>query len=192
MPRLPPWALRRPRPVGWHCSGVWALSNLSSPPKRRGTPQVRCQECQSSIKALCLVGAPKSPAPLIEGAGTSLRPGNHLANIANLLPRRKTYFSERRSSACTSTGAKNKWGLTSSNDNLQPSNNSDTPKGWCKPPKFTTSCNADISIMIDNHQTWYILPVTHCGVWYISSSRLWAISLKENFLNRKFPFWEDL
>jgi hypothetical protein len=52
------------------------------------------------------LGAPKSSTPLIEGVGTFLRPGN-LTDIADLLPRRKTNFSESVMSSLDLHGTRN-------------------------------------------------------------------------------------
>jgi hypothetical protein len=69
-------------------------SYIQPPPERRGTHQVHRQKRQSSVKALRHLGIHKNPAPLTEDAGTFSRPGNHLADIANLLHRRKICSSE--------------------------------------------------------------------------------------------------
>jgi hypothetical protein len=89
-------------------TSLWSASSKQylQPPERRDTHQVHRQKHRSGVEALRRLGVRKNPAPLTEDAGTFLRPGNHLADIADLLHRRKICSSKRRSSACASTDAR--------------------------------------------------------------------------------------
>jgi hypothetical protein len=86
----------------------WSTSSEQylQPPREEGHSSSTSSKVLKQHQSPLPVGTPKNPAPLTKGAGTFLRPGNHLADTANLLPRRETCFSKRRSSTCTSTGAK--------------------------------------------------------------------------------------
>jgi hypothetical protein len=93
-------------------TSLWSASSEQylQPPREEGhsssASSKASKQRRSSIEALRHLGVRKSPAPLTEDAGTFSRPGNHLADIADLLHRRKICSSKRRSSACASTDAR--------------------------------------------------------------------------------------
>jgi hypothetical protein len=84
---------------------LWSASSEQylQPPREEGHSSSASSKASKRHRHL---GIHKNPAPLTEDVGTFSRPGNHLADITDLLHRRKICSSERRSSACVSTDAR--------------------------------------------------------------------------------------
>jgi hypothetical protein len=89
-------------------TSLWSASSEQylQPPREKGPSSSALSKASKQRRSPLSLGIHKSPTPPTEDTGTFSRPGNHLADIADLLHRRKTCSSERRSSTCVSTDAR--------------------------------------------------------------------------------------